>query len=300
MEVLSVVPSTEFALPGATVTWTATVRNNGPDTAGSRVAPVASLRWTTRDIVSAWPGANCGEVVAGYACDVLVNAGDVLAVTTTDTLVGSSPTQVQRTFTAGVDEGSTDPPANSAATGSISVGPVLGKTVAAKRVNGTVLIKVKGKFVPLTSATAVRVGSTLDTRRGTVELRSAVDKAGATQSGRFGGGMFTVKQSGSGKGLTELPLTGGSFKGCKASRTGRVSAAAKRRIRSLRGNAKGKFRTRGRYSSATVRGTEWTVIDRCDGTLTRVTRGAVTVRDFRRGKNVIVRAGRSYLVPAKR
>jgi len=30
----------------------------------------------------------------------------------------------------------------------------------------------------------------------------------------------------------------------------------------------GRFRTRGRYSSATVRGTDWTVTDRCDGTLT--------------------------------
>jgi ferric-dicitrate binding protein FerR (iron transport regulator) len=66
-------------------------------------------------------------------------------------------------------------------------------------------------------------------------------------------------------------------------------------IRKLRGNGRGRFRTRGRYSAATVRGTDWTVEDRCDGTLTRVKRGRVSVRDFRRRKTVTVRAGKSYL-----
>jgi hypothetical protein len=36
-------------------------------------------------------------------------------------------------------------------------------------------------------------------------------------------------------------------------------------------------------------------VDRCDGTLTRVTSGAVSVRDFRRHRTVLVRAGHSYL-----
>ena len=43
----------------------------------------------------------------------------------------------------------------------------------------------------------------------------------------------------------------------------------------LWGNGKGKFRTSGKYSSATVRGTIWLVEDRCEGTLTKVTRGTV-------------------------
>jgi hypothetical protein len=49
-----------------------------------------------------------------------------------------------------------------------------------------------------------------------------------------------------------------------------------------------------------VRGTRWETIDRCDGTLTKVTRGRVAVRDFRRKKTVIVRAGKSYLAKARR
>ena len=44
-----------------------------------------------------------------------------------------------------------------------------------------------------------------------------------------------------------------------------------------------------------MRGTTWTVEDRCDGTLTSVKRGTVVVRDFRLKKNVIVKAGKSYL-----
>ena len=71
-------------------------------------------------------------------------------------------------------------------------------------------------------------------------------------------------------------------------------------IRRLRGNSRGRFRTSGRNSSATVRGTIWEVIDRCDGTLTRVRRGRVVVRDFRRQRTVIVRAGKSYLARATR
>ena len=44
-----------------------------------------------------------------------------------------------------------------------------------------------------------------------------------------------------------------------------------------------------------MRGTRWVVSDRCDGTLTRVVRGSVTVRDRVRHKAVIVREGEQYL-----
>ena len=68
----------------------------------------------------------------------------------------------------------------------------------------------------------------------------------------------------------------------------------------LWGNGKGKFRTSGKYSSATVRGTIWLVEDRCEGTLTKVTRGTVQVRDLKRKKTVTVKAGHSYLARAQR
>jgi ferric-dicitrate binding protein FerR (iron transport regulator) len=66
-------------------------------------------------------------------------------------------------------------------------------------------------------------------------------------------------------------------------------------LRRLFGNAHGRFRTRGRSSTATVRGTEWSVIDRCDGTLTTVKRGTVIVRDTVKHRTVKLRSGQSYL-----
>jgi ferric-dicitrate binding protein FerR (iron transport regulator) len=75
-----------------------------------------------------------------------------------------------------------------------------------------------------------------------------------------------------------------------------VAAAARRRGRKLWGSDDGgRFRTHGKNSHATVRGTRWLVQDRCDGTLTRVTEGSVVVRDKVRGKRVIVEAGERYL-----
>ena len=163
------------------------------------------------------------------------------------------------------------------------------------------------KFVPLNEAKQIPVGSILDTRKGTVRLTSAQNSAGATQSSSFDSGVFQVLQSGksSAKGLTELRLKGASFAPCSKRKRGKKSSAiaeasrkSKRTIRRLRGNGKGRFRTRGRYSAATVRGTDWTVSDRCDGTLTKVKRGTVAVRDFRRHKTVSVKAGKSYLARA--
>jgi hypothetical protein len=181
-----------------------------------------------------------------------------------------------------------------------SVKPVLGRAVTVGAVGGQVLVKRPGQgFAPLTSAQQVPVGSLLDTTRGTVRLSSAANSRGAVQTGDFAGGVFRVAQSRSGGGLTDLNLSGGSFSGCAAGAGTRAAAARSSRVvRRLRGRARGRFRTRGRYSAATVRGTIWDTIDRCDGTLTKVTRGVVVVRDLRKRRNITVRAGKSYLARA--
>ena len=160
-------------------------------------------------------------------------------------------------------------------------------------------------FIPLEQATEIPVGSFLNARRGTVALTAAVNPAGRTQSGNFSRGLFQVVQSSrrSARGLTELRLKGSSFRSCRARGSDGTASAAqlsRRTIRRLRSSARGRFRTRGRNSAATVRGTVWDTIDRCDGTLTKVRRGRVAVRDFRRKKTVIVRAGKSYLAKARR
>jgi Tol biopolymer transport system component len=197
--------------------------------------------------------------------------------------------------------------------------PTLGVDVNVDVVSGTVLVGVRGAaagsgrrarasqkgvmFVPLTEARQIPVGSFLNTRRGTVRMQSAVNRAGKRQTGDFARGLFQVRQSRkrSAKGLTDLVMKGSSFRRCQARGGSDASASLSRRaIRRLRANARGRFRTSGRNSSATVRGTKWEVIDRCDGTLTKVSRGRVVVRDFRRKRNVTIRAGKSYLAKARR
>jgi hypothetical protein len=164
----------------------------------------------------------------------------------------------------------------------------------------------QSNFAPLTGQQEIPVGSRLDTRRGTVKLTSAVD-ATKTQSAELSGGVFEVRQSDDpdARGLTELRLEGVSFARCR-SKGKRAEASRKKRrrlsptvINRLSAEARGRFRTRGRLSSAVVRGTVWTTADRCDGTLTSVDKGSVTVRDFRVDRTVIVQAGESYLARAQ-
>jgi hypothetical protein len=190
--------------------------------------------------------------------------------------------------------------------GPVGDGPVLvaipGQTARAGRARTS----QKGlTFVPLTEAMQIPVGSFLDTKRGSVDLVSATGRGQQTQRGRFRSGIFQVLQSRArrARGLTELRLKGSSFRTCRTGRRGgsaRAAQLSRRTIRRLRANARGRFRTRGRRSSATVRGTIWTTADRCDGTLTTVRRGRVAVRDFRRKKTVLVRAGKRYLARAPR
>ena len=66
-----------------------------------------------------------------------------------------------------------------------------------------------------------------------------------------------------------------------------------------RGNARGRFRTRGRHSTATVRGTIWLTKDSCNATTTVVRQGVGDVRDLRKKKNVRVRLGRRYTARAR-
>lgn len=171
--------------------------------------------------------------------------------------------------------------------------PVAGKTVNAQVKAGQVRFRLPGEtaFVALTAPQQLPIGTTFDTTAGRVTLTSAADTKGATQHAWFYEGTFTLGQTTGPQPITTLALAGALPSCTKAGR----AAATTRRQRHLWGDGKGRFRTSGRFSSATVRGTRWVVSDRCDGTLTRVVRGSVTVRDRVRHKTVIVRAGGQYL-----
>jgi PKD repeat protein len=164
-------------------------------------------------------------------------------------------------------------------------------------------------FIPLTQAAQLPVGTLVETTRGKVMLESARDRRGRlSQRGEFFDGRFRMRQPRISKGnpVTELLLKGGSFRDCPRirqsaswSRTEQSQRRRSRRVRRLWGNGRGRFRTRGRYSSATVRGTKWLVEDRCNGTLTRLPRrprtSRVDVRDLVTRRTIRLRAGRSYL-----
>ena len=208
--------------------------------------------------------------------------------------------------------------------------PTLGKTVNVTPVTGVVFIKppkgkslgkavdaaasskplVKGKgFVPLTEARQIPMGSQIDARRGSLQLVTASQNKGKTQSGTFGSGLFAINQIRKGlhKGLTTLSLLEGDFRGAPsyascvahgASDALAHTALSKRILQTFHASAHGRFRTTGRYSAGTVRGTIWDTTDRCDGTLTVVHRGTVDVNDFGRRKIIAVHAGHSYLARA--
>jgi hypothetical protein len=197
--------------------------------------------------------------------------------------------------------------------------PTVGKTVNISPVNGTVLILLHGQLVPLTQVLQIPDNTVIDALHGTLSVTTALPGPGGahdaaangkkvkhkvkTQSGTFGGAIFKITQAknGANKGLATLSLVEGAFKGapsfakCKAHKTADASAAASRTLQLLHASARGKFSTRGRYSAATVRGTKWTIADRCDGTLVHDVTDSVVVTDFVHHSTIVLHAGQSYL-----
>ena len=205
-----------------------------------------------------------------------------------------------------------------------SLPPVPGKTFDARVISGDVFIKYppgtgpravtppKG-FVPLKGAANIPIGSQLDTRKGRVAVTSAADSGGSkTQTAEFYDGDLPGQAD---RAQEEAQEAGGPDhrpgpqgraprsqcappKGAAAAAAKKKKRGAKSVLGALWGSGKGKFRTNGKYSSATVRGTIWLAQDRCDGTL--------TTRQARHGqraglqtqRTVSVKAGHSYLARA--
>ncbi len=212
-----------------------------------------------------------------------------------------------------------DPQGNSSSTtlhfthgAAVTTTPVFGKAVGAAVVSGKVFVLLPGQghilavgakgvgFVALTQPRTLPVGTIVDASQGVMRLKSATSTRGGTQTGDFGSGVFKILQNRKQKGLTQLQLvlSSATIKGCTQARAAAAKKLPSKVLNLLKSTAKGRFQTRGRYSSATVRGTTWTTTERCDGTLTRVTRGVVLVTDARRHKQILLRAGKSYLAKA--
>jgi hypothetical protein len=166
-------------------------------------------------------------------------------------------------------------------------GPVMGTPSGTVLVNGRVY-----------TGGAISYGSKVDVTKGKVTLKADVGRL--TASG--GGGItaqFTLRRlKAGGKPIVELRLAGGDFKAC-GKRAAQSRAKTAKTVRRLWAKGSGKFRTRGRYASAAIRGTDWLTADRCDSTFVKTRQGVVAVLDLVLKKTVLVKAGQSYAAKKK-
>ncbi len=217
-----------------------------------------------------------------------------------------------------------------------SAPPRLAETVIAREVSGEVFVRrpagagsrsaaraaqagTPRGYVPLKGAEVLPVGTIVHAVRGRLALTSAASRLNGrtqTQRAEFYRGIFQIRQRRARLPTTDIHLRSANYvRDCGSAARAATAASAsgpfdvfaaqarrrsKKVVSRLWGNGKGRFRTIGRHSAATVRGTTWLTEERCDGTLTRVTRGVVSVRDNRARRTVTVRAGRSYLARAVR
>ena len=171
--------------------------------------------------------------------------------------------------------------------GGQSTPPEFRESFEVELVSGEVFVTPpEGERVMLEDRVMVPQGTVVDTRGGKVRLTveigvvGPVEQSNQLESSTWAQGVFRVVQLRSG--VTECRLRGSL-----------VEPAAVRRRR-LWGEGKGRFRTKGRFGSATVRGTRWLTEDRPGGTLFLVRRGRVTVRDFARGETIVLKRGERY------
>ncbi len=189
-----------------------------------------------------------------------------------------------------------------------------GKSAQVTAISGEVYVKLPGRsllqdggFIPLKGAATLPVGATVDARKGELKVSTAANSYAASsrrakvQSARIKAGVFTIRQKAAKKKKktrisTDLRLAtpAGASSTCT-----RPSAPAKGVVRALSLVAKGFFRTIGGASTATAKNATFVTQDRCDGTVTQVGKGRVSVLVKGRKKPVVVKAGGAYLAKAK-
>jgi hypothetical protein len=181
--------------------------------------------------------------------------------------------------------------------------PVAGQSFNVEPVDGTIELQCPGEdgYSRLTSFKQVPMGCLVNTRHGTIALTSSKGSSGDLQDADFWGGVFVVTQEEGDNQEVELKLAGKRM--CEKRSSSRKAVArssrARRGGRRAWGSGKGDYETSGSYGSATVRGTTWLVVDRCDAaTLFKVTEGTVWVQDFVKDKEVVLNASEQYIAKA--
>jgi len=250
-----VVPNADFT---ATIDRTTVKENDGPG--GVVELPVGSFSAGAYSVVASFPGKSVTQPTGNTVVYGASSAYGALHVVIGN--AGSGSCQESRKLPPGT------PPAGSA--------------------TGTVLVN----GAPFAGGT-IQYGSSVDVTSGRLDM--------ATENGpltTFGSGGIPSKfklARAKAKKLTivELRLLGGNFSVC-GGRALSDSAKKKKKIRLLWAKGKGHFRTKGRFSIASVHGTFWLTEDSCTGSLTSVREGVVSVYDQVKKKTIQVRAGRQY------
>lgn len=204
-----------------------------------------------------------------------------------------------------------------------NVPPKPGETSVVQIVSGEVFVKLPtrtplgfsglrapfqtGEFLPLKGSASIPLGSEVDTRKGEVKVESAANSYAATdrrakqQSAQIKAAIFRIKQqrAKAKAKATALATDIGLLTppGAESRCTGAPPKGTV--VRSISMVVKGFYRALGGASTATAKSATFNTTDRCDGTLTEVGRGSVSLAVKGKKQPVKVKAGRAYLVKAK-
>lgn len=203
-----------------------------------------------------------------------------------------------------------------------NVPPKPGETSVVKVLSGEVFVKLptrttlgfsgmrapfqSGGFQPLKGAASIPLGATVDTTRGEVAIDSAAnsfaaaDRRAKRQQARIRAAIFLLKQQRKAKARSATIATDVSLLSPPGAEARCAGVPPKGTVvRSISMVVKGLYRTVGGASTSTARSATFNTVDRCDGTLTSVGRGKVTVALKGKKQPVTVKAGQAYLVKAK-
>lgn len=208
-----------------------------------------------------------------------------------------------------------------------NVPPVAGVNTVVRQIAGDVFVKLPAGrtrlgfrgmisafqetgFLPLKGVASVPIGSTVDTRKGEIGIESAAngfasgDSRARRQSARIKAGLFAIKQARAKRRATARERRVSIAVDIDLLSAPRAEAICARGpskgiVRTMSMVAKGNYRALGGASTATARDATFNTTDRCDGTLTEVGKGRVSLKVKGKPEPIVVRGGRAYLVKAK-
>ncbi len=299
---LSVSGAPATATSGASFAYTYTITNNGPAAVADPVMTVAPSSKLSSTTAAASQGSCSGGI-----CQLGRIAAGASAVVQVPVMAVSPGIAVTPAAVAPSSEVVDPNNANNSVSSSTTIqapttntipAPVVHKTANALPVAGKVYVRLPGskKFILISKATQLPMGTVIDARHGTVELVFA-KKGGGTMEGQYFDGEFYFEQGRNY--VVTVFLYGSNLKSCKRTKKhAPIAVIARRRGRSLWSNVHGSFTTTGRSASGSVRGTEWLTVDSCAGTRITVTRDKVLVTNLRTHKKKIIKAGHTIFIKA--